>query len=178
MCYLARVWVDLASECSASPHERGLYAVGSQNYLLIKLYLGWTNFCLFSEWGGLALPCWDKSERHQSNLTELAVPHLWKQPATCCQVLEEKFRAVDGLSLLCDKLGDLSADFCFFLLSVNEYIVPCVIDLKVRWFFFLNFTIFICLHLLHSQVFNRNWIELVCAQWKSLFELPMEEKQD
>lgn len=44
---------------------------------------------------------------------------------------------MDGLSLLCDKLGDLSADFCFFLLSVNEYIVPCVIDLKVRWFFSL-----------------------------------------
>lgn len=128
MCYPSRVWVDLASECSASPHERGLYAVGSQNYLLIKLYLGWTNFCLFSEWGGLALPCWDKSERHQSNLTELAVRHLWKQPATCCQVSEEKFRAVDGLSLLCDKLGDLSANFCFFLLSVNEYIVPCLID--------------------------------------------------
>lgn len=158
MCYHARVWVDLASVCSASPHERGLYAVGSENYLLIKLYLGWTNFCLFSEWGGLAMPYLDKSERHQSSSTELAAPHLWMKPASCCQVPEEKFRAVDGLSLLCDKPGDLSVHCCFFLLSVNEHIVPCVIASNVRWIFFSNFTIFICLHLLHSQVFNRNWI--------------------
>lgn len=158
MCHLARVWVDLASGCSASPHERGLYAVGSQNYLLIKLYLGRTNFCLFSEWGGLAMPYLDKSERHQSNLTELAAPHLWMKPAACCQVPEEKFTAVDGLSLLCDKLGDLSANCCFFptvcqwAYCAMRHCFKCQVD------FFLHFTIFICLHLLHSQVFNRNWI--------------------
>lgn len=35
--------------------------------------------------------------------------------------------------------------------------------IEMSGFFFYS-TIFICLHLLHSQVFNRNWIELVCAQ--------------
>lgn len=32
-----------------SCHERHLYALRSQNYLLVKFYLSWMNFCLFSE---------------------------------------------------------------------------------------------------------------------------------
>lgn len=37
--YLFRLSVDLPSECSTPAHERDLYAVCSQNYLLIKFYL-------------------------------------------------------------------------------------------------------------------------------------------
>lgn len=140
MCFLARVWVDLASECSASPHERGLYAVGSQNYLLIKLYLGRTNFCLFSEWGGLAMPYLDKSERHQSNLTELAAPHLWMKPAAYCQVPEEKFRAVDGLSLLCDKLCELLLfSYC---LSMSILCHASLLQMSGGFFFFTFYNIY------------------------------------
>lgn len=96
------------------------------------------NKFLFAQWmrGPGNASDLDKSERHQSNLTEFAVPHLWMQPVACCQVPEQKFRAVDGLSLLCDKLGDLYANRCFFLLSVNEHFVPCVIASSVRWYFF------------------------------------------
>lgn len=54
MNYLFRLSFDLPSERSTPAHERELYAVRSQNYLLIKFYLSWTNFCLFSKWGRLA----------------------------------------------------------------------------------------------------------------------------
>lgn len=134
MCYLRRTY------------EKPLC---SQNYLLIKVYLSSTRFCLFTSRAGVPPRCAYANHRHHSKLTTCP----WMQRAARCQVEWRIYSRGWSVTHWLTSQGDLFFFFSSHILKGLCWGKQCG---PVLWMPCEAFIVFMCLHQCHSKGFYRS----------------------